>query len=484
MNRYVVAPLAALLLAVVPATPARACRNCVLTGSRSVDLLAYECPLIVVGEIETVRPLDGDRWGPRSVATVRVRRVLKGATDRVRFEVADGPLVSGAIGGSWHRFVPGRTSIFLLPEAPGEKPLPLRWASSVQPLERLELVEHALLRGEAIRRAYFERARAETPELYANAEAIAARMRTAAKSWPEPGAGAGFPGEPDLGLPGPGDEASRRLAGELSVEPVAAIRIASAFDPAAEPWLRHPRWRAATRLLAERRTEEILPLEKARVRRILDAAGVDAIAIDAFLHTEEAGGLDTSLTFPFGSHSAFLDAEPGLFTTDFLLRFFDFDRGRMGAIYFGYESRIAAKLEPERVRTILPALLASADPGLVRLGHSVLRAVPGDVFVDLVLESVLGGGDDSVALRGYARPRKEEERGARLGTLLDRAENRETWERARVWRALAGASIFDDGVVARARAALAAAEEGPTFPTAGLRSALAAYLAAAGAAAR
>lgn len=481
MNRYVVASLAALLLALAPAAPARACRNCVLTGNRSVDLLAYESPLILVGEVETVRPLDGQRWGPRRVATVRVRRVLKGATERVRFELGDGPLVSGAIGGSWHRFVPGRTSIFLFPDAPGDEPLALRWSSSVQPLAALELVEHALLRGTAIRRAYLERARTGTPELFASAEAIATRMRAAAKSWPEPGAGDPFPGEPRLGLPGPGDGASRRLAGELSVEPVAAIRIASAFDPAAEPWLRHPRWRSATRLLAERRTEEILPIEKARVRRILEAAGVDAIAIDAYLN---AKGHDTSLTFPFGAHSTFLNAEPDLFTTDFLLRFFDFDRGRMGPIYSGYESQIAAKLEPERVRTILPALLGSTDPWLVRLGHSVLRAVPGDVFADVVLESLLRDPVPSASLEIYARPVNEEGRGSRLAALLGLADAREPWKRVPVWRALANAAIFDDEVVARARADLAAAKEGPTYPTAGLRAALAAYLAAAEAAAR
>lgn len=419
-----------------PAAAARPPSRC-LGEYRSPDYLVGASPLIVIGTVEKVKELPvkerrGEEGADRpSEATVRISRILKGRFEESRVRVGSGPVESCSPEEVHYTFHVGQKAIFILPTFPAEGKSTLERAGSLLDLDKLPMVEARILRARAYREEYLEGARKESPTAYKAGLALALEMRVASLLWPVKA----------------GEDLRDAIVGRMMKVEIDAIRVALAadwLDEGASPWWRQEVWERAAAEIARNRSGELERAERARVKEVLKSAGVDAERIGRYVEALTRTDLERNLEFPPDAPYAQDLSDRERLTTDFIVGYHSYDRGRMFVTY-GMRFDLLAGLDPERVSEILPGLYGSDDDRLRLLAVRAIERIPGKAFVGLILDRLRVEPNAWHALRNQKDPKETDKR---LAALVKQAEDSlTTYGIARTWEQLRKGECFEDAVV-------------------------------------
>lgn len=426
---------------------------------RSTDSLVLSSPLILIGEIESVRndtSYDANTHsrlfadpskdpGPR-IATVRILRVLKGQCASRTIEVKSGPIESCAPCNEYMTFTKGDHRIFMLPAQPRKEPVCMRHWGSVLAVGDTELVQASLDRAAGVKNAFLMRMKKDSPRTYRQAWALCERMEEL------------LPGNPDSTekrrLEDNGDDLVPRdadpnlvkiIAGELEKLRIDAIHgaIAMAWQDPSGTWTRDPSWSKAFGALLDERKTEVLQYMQAFARRTLTDAGVESPHIDKYL-SDANRPVFHEISFPMYFAYDYADArvDPEDLTTEFILRCQLYDRGEMCRTYGMSRRAVLSQLDANRVKDLVGQLAGNSNSQVGGTGYSVIRSSLTDAFVTTVLERMevgdtwawnsLANWDDASSLE--KRLRALVEAGCSFGDRRD----------ARLWRMLAVGYCFED----------------------------------------
>jgi hypothetical protein len=368
------------LLVGVLATVSTAGRACILEF-RSADWQVAESPLVVVATVTRVTPeAIPPQWANTfrngliapSTATIRVEQALKGIAPGESFPVHCGPIRSCAPYPVHLRVEVGKSYIFLL--TPAEDGYRLAWAGSLLESSALASVQDSVARCKAWRAEYLGRVGQQSPAVLQAASALDAELTQAAKAWPAHRQEALTPAEL---LHGTSDDptstaAADGLLGTLRSASPAVIQTALALDftrPAG--WSRDPLWQDVVLRYADEHGKEIAALHQAEWVRLLTAAGVNAEQQHTYFARIDQEGDSLPLAFPIPLPDPLTHLRGETLTTDFLLRAQGFDRGQLYFAY-GLQPDALATLNRDRLRSLLPTLLASTNDHLRWAGTTAM----------------------------------------------------------------------------------------------------------------
>ncbi len=335
--------------------------------------LVASSPLIVVGQIASVRAeaLDAGpfRGEQPQVATVKVRRVLKGQYDAPTLMVRSGPIASCSPLPTHYHFDQGSDLIFVLPSYPSKGQVRLAYGGSALVLDSFLMVEAKLERCKAYASDYLARTKRLEPNLLADGRRLAAKMRSTATTWPQ------LPdGKPTAAERKRFDQATRQLVLELRSFSIEAVRTAIAVDWLSDNpdlWLRKDLWESAMWELVRARGEEYAKAERQRLEQELVRIGEPADSRAKYIDTIGEHHFAARLTFPPNQAAIDSKASSSAVTTGFLLSFHAFDRGAMARLVH-FKSTLA-KLEAKRLQWVIRAMLKSDDSALQRVAKEVVR---------------------------------------------------------------------------------------------------------------
>jgi hypothetical protein len=363
--------LSILILGCALATLALPSRACILEF-RSADWQVAESPLVIVGQVTKTAP---DPIPPQfattfrngliapSAATVTIQRLLKGNSPSPTLIIHCGPIRSCAPYPVHLQADVGKSFIFILTPSADDS-YQLAWAGSLQDLAALPAIQDSIARCDAWRTDYLDRMGKQNPAMMQAAIGLDAALLTAAKTWPQHAQEALTPGEL---LHGISDDAASTatvdsLLKTLQATDPSTIQTALAIDFARPAgWSRHPLWQDASLRYADAHTKEIATLHQAEWTRLLTIGGATPAQIhDYFSRVDQE---EEPLAFPIPLPDPFTHIRGENLTTDFLLRSQGFDRGQL---YFSYglQPDALATLDRQRVKTLIPVLLASSNDHL------------------------------------------------------------------------------------------------------------------------
>ena len=390
--------------------------------------------MIIVGGVAAIeesareKESDPDRPGP-SVATIKVLQILKGRYEAASVRVRSGPISSCAPWSVHVKFEVGEKRVYLFPEQPIRGETGLAWGGSLLELSRVPSVEARVLRAKAYREEYLDRIKMQSPKTFDNGASLAKEMRKAVATWPE-SAEKGF------------KSSVQDLATRLKAEETESARLAVALDwldSDANGWYRHEVWMSAVRQSRETRGAEFAAAERDRLKAELTRASVEAPLIVSYLNAIKKGGLQGAMDFPPSPYALATDASAVDLTTDFMVRYRAYDRGRMFS-YYGMQFELLEKIDPARVALILPAMFGSDDEQLSLVAFRAIERMPGVHFIDLVLSAQLEKPCSWYALE---HPTDHAQTARRLRALLDAAQSGLTkYGRSALWRQLAQGGCF------------------------------------------
>ena len=406
-----------------------------LANYHSPDWLAAESPLILIGRVETVEKgvamkttRRGFRWGEQQgepgpttacAGPSRVARCLHATNGHGRFW---SNRVLRPLPNVHYTFPVGEELLFLLPALPDKGNVALRYGGSLLPVCKTEMIESRLARARQYQAAYLTGIERDMPQVYVAASKLAERARQTCMNWPQL-TRVPVKTRPDCFTDEEGEVfkiAKKKLIGELAKLDVEAIRTAIAMDWLSDDlkWSKHPLWEKAVEELVQSRSRDVVAADRAAVRRELVAAGVGKDCIDHYLSDIRDNDGWSSLRFPmYGPHS-YQQRSPENLTTDFILRFHRYDRGNMFRDY-GMNFDVLAKLDPARVKTIIPTLYGSDDGQLKIVACRVIEQLPGTAFVGLIVAAIR---DDCYAW-WHLVSKDEKDTSRRLTAMLNQAEH-------------------------------------------------------------
>jgi hypothetical protein len=356
-------------------------RACILEF-RSADWQVAESPLVIVATVDSVTP---DPLPPQlaatfrngliapSTATVTIQRLLKGTSASQTLSIRCGPIRSCAPYPVHLRVEPGKSYIFLL-TATADDAYQLAWAGSLQEMAALPSIQDSLARCEAWRAAHLARVGQESPATLQAATALDVALTNAAKEWPARTQEASTPAEllhgtsDDAASTSAADAVLRRLEGATP----AVVQTALAIDfGRTGGWSRQPLGQSVVLRYSDLHTREIAALQRAEWTRLLTAAGATPDQQRDYFARVDQEEEPLPLAFPIPLPDPFTRIRGENLTTDFLLRSQGFDRGQL---YFSYgmQPDALATLNRDRIRGLLPVLLANANDHLKWAGTTAV----------------------------------------------------------------------------------------------------------------
>ncbi|MHC4983113.1 MAG: hypothetical protein ACYTF6_08105 [Planctomycetota bacterium] len=484
---------AAFLLAALP-TAAKAC----LAHYHSVDQLVADSPLIIIGEVVATEKmpkelaaspslLDGGPSPPHegdpqpAVATVRVLRVLQGSWKNKTIRIGSGPIGACSPWAAHYRFAKGDRAIYILPALPAKGYVCLRYQGSIRDIKKTEMVEQYIARARAHRSDYLAKVKDNQPDVYAAAGKLRGELVQAAKSWPQPrrvplevekdmgaekdaqGAKAGEKTEPaywekETHLTKAATKALLEQQSEEKIETLRTLMALAWQDQESKSWTEQFVWRQAVEQLKSNRAREAAESGRAYYRDILTRAGVEKKHVDSYLKELTDRDLDDAISFPVQAPSCWnKDFDGEQLTTDFILRYHLYDRGNMFQCY-GMDFEELAKLQPGRLRLILPAMLGSQDEQLSLVAYRAIEYMPGTEFVEAIFWEIMREEEHYWECLVAEQPKGQAE--LRLRHMVKLAyEKCSGWGIASFWLALAEGSCFEPAVIGMAIEKLAKVQQ-------------------------
>jgi hypothetical protein len=412
-----------------------------------------------------------------------VLRVIKGSYEANDISIGSGPIDSCAPWPVHCGFSKGSAYVFVLPSLPAEGKVALRYGGSLLDIKRTEAIEAELGRARAFKAAYLARTRKEKPETHSRAVALDRRLAKASKDWPGltptkrkvPAAGTGQTPADDTGLlrleglredmvsykEGEDFKAAKRaLVRELRTTDLETMEVALAMNWLSDDrdaWPKKLLWENALRDLTGERRGDLVKYNRARVREELGRAGIGKKHIDEYLATVPKGDLDGPPAFPFCAPYPFHERKSDARTTEFILHYHCFDRGEMFVSY-GMQFEVLGTLDPERVKTIIPAMYGSVDRQLHLVAYRAIERMPGTAFVGFVLDELLD--DDPHAWRCLVHPKDNSQTEQRLRELIQSGRtDLPEWRLAHLWYRLERGLCFEQVAIDEAISRLASLEE-------------------------
>jgi hypothetical protein len=452
-----------LLLALPPR--AEAC----LFEYRSIDWQIAHSRLVVLAEVVSVDPTGEKprRSGPReyvpSIATLRILRVFKGDYDKTEVRVRSGPIRS-CLGDHVHvSFQVGKRAIYILPGFPIDGEAGLVWGRSVRDLAETGLVESTVSRLQAYRQSYLDSLRRDRPETFKSANELYEEMSKGFVEWPAAQAKIFHQGElmgaesfftDDKASAAATERSLSKTLGQFDLE---AIRGAMALDwlsDAPIPWSQHPVWESAVARVSKAKADELETLELHRIRKLLDQAGVEEAQVETLLDSvKENSRYKPSLEFP----PVTPDLRKVDITTDFILRYFAYNRGMMVPAYApDFSAEMLAGLDPVRAKPYVAALYGCDDERLRWLASQAIGYSDSAEYSDIVLEDIMENGRDW-AWKVLDHHKSRETTGKKLAGMVEYGlKSYTTWGIDAMWRSLAEGKCFHPAVIEKA---VAMAEE-------------------------
>lgn len=413
-------------------SPARACLACY----RSPDWLVADSQLIIIGRVESVVankvPIkigqppkffpggdNEDRPGPTR-AKVRVLRTLKGQTTREFISVESGPILSCAPWPVHSEFTVGQQLIFILSRVNDQGEACIHYAGSVLRVMKLEMIEQRIVREANTRYEYIEHIREQRSEVYAKGIRLAADMKRLWHVWPD---------EPVIGsktyefdvnrYKQAYQELAERLV-SLDVEMVRLAQVVALDDKAGIRWFDHPLWIYTQQRFVEAKRNEVIETERRRLRALLHKVGVADDKADQYMKNLGDRYLDLELSFPPQAPRAYRKMIVDDFTTDFILRYYHYDRGSIFSDT-GMSFDKLSQLDAQRVGTIIASLYGSDDEQLRLVAIRAIERLPIPSFAELVLFDMI---DDNESAWSYLTwPGKEEQNRQRLEQLISLSQS-------------------------------------------------------------
>ncbi len=451
---------------------------------RSPDWQVANSPLIIVGQIEKIEdgkvanaPKAYDVPQPPpikpTIATVRITRILKGHYSDTHLRIGSGPIRNCAIYEVHYAFSVGKQMIFILPQSPQNGEVALSWGSSMRPATDTGMVESRIARSIVYRDAYLNKVQKEQPAVYAAAVKFADGMRKSSETWPDPT----FVEKGKKGVPVTMDEMVAKRDQDATLEWEFSDQFQNAYDAVlktllttdidvirtahAIEWLNHETtpwwdrqiWTLAIASAARAREQAVASHERTRISNTLKELGVEQNHIDAY--RAAINGPDTFLDWSsFPPQLPFADFKAkDTRTTHFILQYFAYDRGAMVADY-AVEYRKLADLDPTRVSHLIQALYNDDDEQLRYAAIAAIMQIPGNDFVELVLDDILYKGRYD-SWHYLTHPDDPKETARRLGAMIGQASKTLKPEAlVCLWTSLRKAECFEPICIEKAMAAL------------------------------
>lgn len=445
--------------------PCREAQAC-LAEYRSIDWQIARSRLVVLAEVIAIerddeqkdrrRRLAGGDHAEPTIATLRILRVFKGAYEHAEVRVRSGPIRSCAPYEVHAKFSVGHRAIYILPGFPSDGVARLVWGGSVREATETGLVESTLARLQAYRENYLDQLRRGSPDTLKSANDLYDAMRKEFSVWPAATATIQPHSERmeaetfSVNESENVADAERKLSATLKGRDLEAIRAAMALDWLSNdpvPWSRHPVWRAAVDRVVTARGKELEKIERQRILKLLEVAGLDKAKAKTLLDSGERPGRNETFEFPPPTPN-FLKTD---ITTDFIVRYFAPDRGMMVPAYApNFSADILAGLDPERAKPYVAALYGCDDERLRWLACQAIAYGSSTQYSEILLEDVVEHGHVNAwgVLTHSKSPKLVQEK---LSAMVEYGlKHYSEWGVDNMWNALRQGACFHPTVVERA----------------------------------
>lgn len=455
---------------------------------RSTEQLFAASPLVVIGQVEDVvdspdqdktgnHPsrlgIDSDAHDPKpQIATVRVVEVLKGNCPVKSMRVNSGPLRSCAPFPVHYTFTKGDLSIFILPQMPEDDVVQMVWQGSKLPVSYRFKIENQIAHMKLFTDAYMAKLRLRTPGIDNKATELNKVLREILSRFdalPHDDYGNVETSKKQPFI----DEAVNQLIGP-SLDTIVAMYAIDTQQHAEKLMTTSSIWYEISQGLAMARGDEILNYEKTRINILLNLANVEQKFIDSYLATLKPK--DVYLCFPPSTPATYRNLSPEDLTTDFILRFYSYERGDMYLSYVMINNELA-KLDLQRTHGLITALYECDDHQLNMVGWWAARNIPGNTIVKLIINKL---GSKPQCWRGMMLYDNKQENNRRLNALVNEALNgKDRDEQSSFWEAMRLGECFENIIVEQAVTCLEKEQKDPVNLDSDMSKVLQQYLHAA-----
>ena len=145
-------------------------------------------------------------------------------------------------------------------------------------------------------------------------------------------------------------------------------------------------------------------------------------------------------------------------TTEFILQYSQYDRGNMYKMH-GMSFEYLKKLDPERLKAVIPAMCGSKDEQLSLVGYRAIERMKGVTFVDLILNDMIERDRrwNWAYLRDDKDPKVTDER---LRALVAACRKNYThWGQASFWLEMSESRCGEPAIIEEAIASLGEVEK-------------------------
>ena len=279
----------------------------------------------------------------------------------------------------------------------------------------------------------------------------------------------------------------KKLVEEYDIQAISVALLTDIGSDAKRSWSASRLWHDVKWTEWDRRRAEIVPFARQRIREILSAAKVESAIIDRYLAHLPERAVMSFVSPPFERPTQAYELTGEDLTTDFILNSRLYDVGQMGLQYIMSWER-AATMQPDRLLQVIPRLWSYDDDQVRWMVARAIVELPGDNFLNLLVERCATGDDISVNALGTIHDRTRIP--SRILGLLDCAHGE---AEERLWVAITdygtkaesqpyrpSAEFFTKAIVERARERLKQLEADASDEAGRTASAVHAYLEAAG----